>query len=531
MPRVTADRKPALGGCTDVSTETATRDASAPAAAGPAAAGHLTGFGTPAYRSYVLTVLLFIYILNFIDRSLLSVVARPLKADLGIGDTAFGLLTGFGFAFLYTIVGIPIARIAETRHRVWIMSICVALWSLMTALCGLSQDIVIGSLSIGAFWVLLTFRIGVGIGEAGCTPPANSLIADYYPPKQRSTALGYYAMGVTLGTALSNLIGGPITDMFDWRTAFFVVGLPGIAVAILLKATVKEPPRGYSDPPDVERPAHTPLSVAMRELMSKPSYWYMTAGATLAAFCGYGIISFQSLYLQRTFDLSAGEAAIYYNVPASVACAFGTFLTGWLAARMMHRDETAIAWLPGVGLLLSVPIYWWAFTTGSELWCLIGLCLGGFIKYGYLAAQYTIGQGVVTMRVRATATAVLLFVVNLLGYGLGPLFAGLVSDLFFRSSLASSGFAGIVSRSMCDAAQEATNAASRAAGASLHGAEVSSILAGLERPLTPAQYDFCVVANQTSTEASMLATSTIYALAGVFFLICACYYRRDLVAR
>jgi len=493
--------------------------------------GHVTGYGTPVYRNYVLTVLLLIYILNFVDRSLLAVVARPLKADLHIGDTAFGLLTGFGFALLYTILGIPIARIAETRHRVWIMTICVALWSLMTAACGLSQDIVIGSLSIGAFWVLLACRVGVGIGEAGCTPPANSLIADYFPPAKRSAALGYYAMGVTLGTAFSNLIGGPITDMFDWRTAFFVVGLPGVAIAILLKTTVTEPPRGYSDPPDAPRAEHTPLSIAIRELLSKPSYWHMTVAATIAAFCGYAIASFQSLYLQRTFDLSAGEAAVYFNTPSSVAAAAGTFVTGWLAARLMHRDVTAIAWLPGFGLLLAVPIYWWSFTTDSEIYCLIGLMLGGFIKYGYLAAQYTIGQGVVTMRVRATATAVLLFVVNLLGYGCGPLFAGFVSDVYFRSSLADAGYEGVVTRSMCDGAQEAVNAASRAADAALTSSDISSLLGGLSRPLTDAQFEFCNVANASSTQASMLTIGMIYALAGVFFLICARYYKKDLVAR
>ncbi|WP_411287413.1 MFS transporter, partial [Phenylobacterium sp.] len=215
--------------------------------------GFLNGFGTKGYRSYVLTALLIIYILNFVDRGLLSVVAPAMKPELGISDTAFGLLTGFGFALLYTVVGIPLAQVAETRHRVWIMSICVALWSLMTALCGLAAEVTIGSITIGAFWVLLACRVGVGIGEAGCTPPANSLIADYYPPQRRSTALGYYAMGVTLGTVLANLIGGPVTGAFGWRMAFFVVGLPGILVAVLFKLTVKEPPRGYTDPPGTVR--------------------------------------------------------------------------------------------------------------------------------------------------------------------------------------------------------------------------------------------------------------------------------------
>ena len=155
-----------------------------------AADGHVRGFGTPAYRGYVLTALLFTYILNFIDRGLLSVVAPQLKPELGITDTAFGLLTGFGFALLYTLVGLPIAQVAETRHRVGLMAICVALWSVMTALCGLAAPITIASVTIGGFWVLLACRVGVGIGEAGCTPPANSLIADYYPPRSRGAAPG-----------------------------------------------------------------------------------------------------------------------------------------------------------------------------------------------------------------------------------------------------------------------------------------------------------------------------------------------------
>ncbi|MCI3132232.1 spinster family MFS transporter [Phenylobacterium aquaticum] len=263
--------------------------------------GHVTGFGTKGYRSYVLTALLIIYILNFVDRGLLSVVAPQMKPELGISDTAFGLLTGFGFALLYTVVGIPLAQFAETRHRVWIMTVCVALWSAMTALCGLAAEITIGSLTIGAFWVLLACRVGVGIGEAGCTPPANSLIADYHPPKSRSTALGYYAMGVTLGTLLANLIGGPVTDAFGWRTAFFVLAVPGILVALVFKLTVKEPPRGHTDPPGAIRQERPKFSLGLRELASKRSYWTMTVASVTAAFCGYGIASFPSLFLSRSF--------------------------------------------------------------------------------------------------------------------------------------------------------------------------------------------------------------------------------------
>ena len=294
----------------------------------------ITGFGTKRYRTYVLSALTLIYIMNFVDRGLLAVVGPDLVPELGISDTQFGLLTGFGFALLYTIVGIPLARYADTANRVWIMTVCVALWSLMTALCGLATEVTIGSLTIGAFWILLMCRVGVGIGEAGCTPPANSLIADYYAPRDRSQALGVYAMGVTLGTMFANLIGGWVTDAFDWRTAFFVVGLPGLLIAIVFKLTVKEPPRGYTDPAGKESKQRVELREAIRELTTKPAFWLMTAGATVAAFCGYGISSFQSIFLVRAHEITTGEAAIWINTPVSLSSAIGTFATGWLATKL-----------------------------------------------------------------------------------------------------------------------------------------------------------------------------------------------------
>jgi MFS family permease len=408
---------------------------------GGGAPGQITGYGTKPYRSYVLFALTLIYIMNFVDRGLLSVVGPDLVPDLGISDTQFGLLTGFGFALLYTIVGLPLARYADVGNRVWIMTVCVALWSVMTALCGFATEVTIGSITIGAFWILLMCRVGVGIGEAGCTPPANSLIADYYAPRDRSQALGVYAMGVTLGTMFANLIGGWVTDAFDWRTAFIVVGLPGLLIAIVFKLTVKEPPRGYTDPGGTKPKERVELKEAIRELTTKPAFWYMTAGATVASFCGYGIGSFQSLFLVRTHEITTGQAAIWINAPVSLSSAIGTFATGWLATKLYKKYPGAIAWVPAIGLALSIPFYIFAFTTDNLLYAAIGLVIGGFVKYGYLAAQYTIGQGVVSMRVRAMATAVLLFVVNFIGYGFGPLFIGMISDVFFTSGVAELGVA------------------------------------------------------------------------------------------
>ena len=294
----------------------------------------------------MLCALTLIYILNFVDRGLLAVVGPELVPELGLSDTQFGLLTGFGFALLYTFVGIPLARFADASHRVWIMTVCVALWSLMTVLCGLAAEVTIGSMTIGAFWVLLVCRVGVGIGEAGCTPPANSLIADYYAPRDRSQALGVYSMGVTLGGMFANLIGGWVTDAFDWRTAFFVVGLPGLVIALIFKLTVKEPPRGCTDPKGTKISDPVPLSEAIKALLEKPAFWLMTAGATIAAFCGYGISSFQSIFLVRTHGITTGEAAIWINTPVALSAAIGTFVTGWLATRLYKTHPGAIAWVP-----------------------------------------------------------------------------------------------------------------------------------------------------------------------------------------
>jgi MFS family permease len=495
----------------------------AAAAADDRAQGHLTGFGTPAYRTYVLNALLIIYILSFMDRQLLSVVGRPIKAELNISDFWFGMLTGFGFAVLYTLLGIPIARLSERRNRVWIIAISLAVWSAFTALTGWSHAITIGGFVISGFAVLFICRVGVGIGEAGCTPPANSLIADYFPAARRSTALGYYAMGVTLGSMLANLVGGWIVDAYGWREAFFIMGVPGVIIAGILLMTVKEPPRGYSDPPDVRKVQRATLGEALREMASKPSFWTMTAAATIAAFCGYAIGGFQSLYLQRTFDLTAGQAAQWINAPALVMGAIGTAATGWLAGKIGKRSVSAIAWLPAIGMIISVPFYIWGFTTSYLWFALLGIGLGHMVKYGYLAAQYTICQGVVSMPVRATATAFMLFIINLLGYGAGPPFAGFLSDLFFSQAAEKAGYAGMTN-GLCDRAQEAL----MKAGAD---ANLADVLAGLATPMAEAQYAFCKVANSEATQGSLVVISSLYAVGGLFFIFCMFTLKKDMVAK
>lgn len=466
--------------------------------------GHLTGYGTKPYRSYVLNALLVVYILNFLDRGLLGIVSEPVMNELKITDGQFGLLTGIGFALFYSVVGIPLAHVSESKNRVWIMTICIALWSAATAASGMAAEVDLGFVTLSGFVMLLICRVMVGVGEAGCTPPANSIIADYYPSARRSTALGYYAMGVTMGTLAANLIGGPIADAYGWRTAFMVIGAAGIAVAALFRLTVKEPPRGHSDPPGAVRPKKARFVDTLRELMSKPSFWTMAAGATLAAFCGYGIVTFQTSFLIRTHGVSLTEATLLFNVPSALAASVSVFLTGWIAEKVVKRRPNAIAWLPALGLIVCVPFYLVGFSAENKWVALAGICTGAALKYGYIAAQYTIGQGVVGIRSRATATAILLFIVNLLGYGAGPPFIGYLSEILFNMQANAEGFAELA-RASCK----------------------GDALAGLAE----AQQVFCRSADAKALQNSLLITSVLYALPAVFFLLCVKTLQKDLVAK
>jgi predicted MFS family arabinose efflux permease len=466
--------------------------------------GHLTGYGTKGYRSFVLTSLMLVYILNFLDRGLLGVVAEEVMRDLGITDGQFGLLTGPTFAIFYAAVGIPLARLAERQHRVWIMAICIALWSAATAASGYVNPVTVGPFVISGFVMMLICRVLVGVGEAGCTPPANSLIADYYPPARRAAALGFYGMGVTLGTMSANLIGGPIADAYGWRYAFILMGFIGVAIAVVFKLTIKEPPRGYSDPPGAVKPARAGFGDAMKEIGSKPAFWLMCAAATAASFCGYGQTTFQTSFIRRSFpDWSLTEVTVFINAPVSLAASVSVFMTGWLASKFAKRHPNAIAWLPGVGIILAVPFYLLAYSATNIYVCLGFLMCGALVKYGYIGSQYTIGQGVVGARTRATAIAILLFVVNLIGLGLGPLFIGALSDVLFAPKIAAAGF------------PELTQAACRAGAAALDEAQRAA----------------CQSALAGSLRDSLRVVALMHVIPGIFFFLCARVLQKDMVAK
>lgn len=479
-------------------------------------------FGAAPYRGYVLVTLTLVYTLNFIDRNLLSVVAQPVIEAFDLSDSQYGFLNGPPFAIFYALMGIPIAIAADRFNRVAIVALCIALWSVMAALCGLATS----------FAFLLIARVGVAIGEAGCTPPANSLIGDYFKASSRANALGIYAMGVTLGGLLANAFGGPIATNLTgattagwidglglawafkgvdwahvegWRLAFILTGAPGVLIALIVLFTIKEPPRGYSDAPGA-RADKASIGETLRELASKPTFWAMSLGAALTALVGYGLAGFQAPMAQRLHGISPGDFALGFGVPLSLAATFGTFLGGFLAEKLTPRFPNAVTWLPALGLTASIPFYLVAFFLPSAqlqlalvLWCLGALC-----HYSYLGAQYTIGQGVVPARARAAAIAILLLIVALVGNGLGPQIVGWLSDMFMRMQIDAHGLSEVLSNELCRARD-------------LSALDLS-------------QQEVCKTAYGEGLRMSMAATTLFFLPAAALFLLAGRTYRRDLVA-
>ena len=455
-------------------------------------------FGTSAYRGYVLFSLLAVYTLNFIDRALIGVVSEPIIQEFQLTDLEFGFLSGFGFALTYTLFGIPIARYAERFNRVRIIACSIILWSVMTALCGIA----------GSFISLLVFRIGVGIGEAGCTPPANSIIADYFPPRSRARAIAIYAMGVTLGGALAAAFGGPIADAFSWREAFIILGLPGIAVGFIVLFTVKEPPRGYSDPPGTPQLEKLGFAATLKKLSGNRSYWINTLAATIVAFVGYGISSFQVSFFVRIHELSISDVALQLILPISVSAAAGTFGGDFAIEKLSGRYPNAVAWVPGWSLIVSLPLYWIGFTTDSQSTALVMLIVAAFLHYTYLGSQYTIAQGVVDVKARATSIAILLFVVNLIGYGLGPLFVGAISDFLSGSYVDSALIGSQMTLELC----KGTDA---------------SILAVASQ----ATLEACREATGEGVRDALRYTALIYGASGLAYLWLCKHLQRDLLVK
>ena len=374
---------------------------------------------TNRYKQYVLGVLLVVYVFNFIDRQILAILAQSIKTDLGLTDTQIGLLSGLAFGIFYATLGIPIARLADRYSRVNIISICLAIWSAMTAISGFAQN----------FWQLLVARIGVGIGEAGGSPPSHSLLADYFAPTERATALGIYAIGIPVGILFGNLAGGWINEFFGWRNAFLVVGIPGVLLAVVLKMTVKEPPRGHSEvkPVEVEQ---VPFLTVVKTMWGFKSFRQISLGAATQAFVGYGAIAWMPAFLIRTHDMSSGEAGTALGLIIGFAGGLGTFLSGVLGDRLGRRDVRWYMWIPAYGFLLAVPTSLGVFLL-DDLWVILALyCIPAFAVNLYTGPTFGMTQSLAPLAMRASASALLLFIINIIGLVFGPTAVGFLSDLF-----------------------------------------------------------------------------------------------------
>ena len=376
------------------------------------------GVFSPAVRNYALGVLVVVYTFNFIDRQILSILLEPIKQDLGLSDSALGMLTGFAFALFYATLGIPIARFADRSNRRNLIAWALAIWSAMTAVSGLTQN----------FWHLLLARIGVGVGEAGCSPPAHSMLADYFPTENRATALGIYSLGIPFGILFGFIAGGWLNEFFGWRVAFFIVGVPGLLLAILVRFTLREPPRGMAEGrvADEEQPT---IMETFRFLWSKRSFRHMAVGGGLTAFVGYGVITWVPSFIIRSYGMNTGDVGTYLGLILGIPGGIGIALGGYLADRYGARDTRWYLWIVSVALIASTPLFFGVYLSNTAFASLMFLILPILLGNFYQATTFSQTQGLVSLRMRSVAAAVLLFILNMIGLGAGPQAVGILSDV------------------------------------------------------------------------------------------------------
>jgi len=390
-----------------------------PAPAAPAAAAPAADSTVIATRYFALGLLLVVYISNYADRQILNVLAKQIMEDLQISKTAFGFLSGLAFALFYATLGIPIAVLADRVSRKWILVISLSIWSIMTTACGFAVG----------FWQLAIARVGVGVGEAGGSPPSHSMISDLFPVASRGTALAVYSLGVPVGIALGNIVGGLVGGAWGWRAAFYVLGIPGALLAIYVAYTLREPPRGHTDGGIKEGEKAPPLNEVARFMWSQKSLVHTIIGATLITTVGYGGVTWFAAFLQYSHGMTLGSVATYLAWQTGISAAIGTFLGGFLADWFAKHNVGWMAWVVTAATVLSVPfafIVYLSNDTSLVLWTLTGTILLGGV---YLAPTFALVQNLVGVRMRATAAALLLFVINLVGLGAGPLAVGAMADL------------------------------------------------------------------------------------------------------
>lgn len=381
----------------------------------------LPGQARDRYAWFVLAALCLVYVLNFLDRQLLSILAKPIQDELGVTDGELGLLGGLYFAMFYCVLGIPVAWLADRTNRVRVLSLACALWSAATIACGLSTTYV----------ELAAARMGVGIGEAGGVPPSYSIISDYFPPERRGLALALFNLGPPLGQAIGVAFGAKIAAAYDWRLAFLLLGVAGLIAAAGVWAFVREPRRGATDAvqPVVAPKGEAPtFGATMKMFFARPELTLVSLAAGATQFVTYATLAFTTLFLMREKGMTLDEIAIWYALVLGVGVSAGIYLSGRLVDRYAARRPEAYGLIPAISLLLAVPFF--IGFVQAPAWPLAMLFLIGptFFNYFYLTPAVTLVQNAVAARQRTLAGAVLLLIMNLIGLGLGPTWLGAVSD-------------------------------------------------------------------------------------------------------
>jgi MFS family permease len=376
---------------------------------------------TTGYRYLVVWFLAIVYTFNFMDRQIMSILAEPIRKDLGLSDTQLGMLTGLAFAAFYTTFGIPVAWLADRARRVWIMAAACGIWSVFTAACGLATN----------FTQLALARIFVGVGEAGGSPPSYSLISDYFPPKERGTGLAIYSLGVPVGSMIGSALGGWVAANHGWRMAFFVVGLPGILLALLLLVVVREPKRGGLDALAAGHAAHPPsppIGPAIASFFANRTLVLTAISSGLSAFVGYAMLSWNPAFLIRVKEMSLKDVAVYYSLVMGISGMIGTFGAGFIVDRLGQIDRRWYAWVPAIAFTISVPFFAGFLLAPNWRVALAFLAVPALMNNMYLAPAITVIQNAVAPTQRTVSSAILLFILNLVGLGGGPVFVGMISD-------------------------------------------------------------------------------------------------------
>ena len=372
---------------------------------------------TSAARRYTLVVLAVVYMFNFVDRQILAILLPAIRDEFLVSDTILGLLVGTAFALFYSILGIPIALLADRWNRRNLIAIALAIWSGMTALSGLAANI----------WQLALARVGVGIGEAGCSPPAHSMISDLYPPEQRSTAMGVYTLGISAGIMLAYLAGGWVVENIGWREAFFIVGIPGLLLAVVVRTTVSEPPRGHSEN-RADHGHHPPLPEVFKLLLSRRSFLHMAVGAGLSSFAGYAAISWFPSFIVRSFEMKIVSLGVWLGLILGIAGGLGFFAGGYLADFFGRIRQRNAMWFIATTQFAAAIASFGVYLAWSAQMALLVFIVPVIISNFYLAPVLAQTQSLVPLRMRGVASAIVLLIINLIGLAMGPPAVGALSD-------------------------------------------------------------------------------------------------------